>query len=55
MQTVARAQRNHRTQFLFIYSYILQFAFMWYLSYEGSLSAASAAPKGAGSVTGGKR
>jgi hypothetical protein len=30
--TVARAQRNRRTQFLFIYSYIIQFVFMWVLS-----------------------
>ncbi|KAI9838763.1 MAG: hypothetical protein M1837_002329 [Sclerophora amabilis] len=30
--TVARAQRNRRTQFLFIYSYVVQFVFMWVLS-----------------------
>ncbi|WEW61488.1 Protein transport protein yif1 [Emydomyces testavorans] len=32
MPTVARSQRNRRTQFLFIYSYIMQFLFMWILS-----------------------
>ncbi|KAL9124028.1 MAG: hypothetical protein Q9217_006601 [Psora testacea] len=32
MQTVARAQRNRRTQFLFLYSYVVQFLFMWVLS-----------------------
>ncbi|KAL9095999.1 MAG: hypothetical protein Q9163_006467 [Psora crenata] len=32
MQTVARAQRNRRTQFLFLYSYLVQFLFMWLLS-----------------------
>ncbi|KAJ9397758.1 hypothetical protein DTO282F9_5278 [Paecilomyces variotii] len=35
MHTVARSQRNRRTQFLFIYSYIVQFVFMWILSREG--------------------
>ncbi|KAI5309361.1 hypothetical protein KEM55_003408, partial [Ascosphaera atra] len=34
MSTVARAHRNRRTQFLFIYSYIFQFFFMWLLSRE---------------------
>ena len=32
MQTIARSQRSRRTQFLFIYSYVVQFAFMWWLS-----------------------
>ncbi|KAI9838865.1 MAG: hypothetical protein M1819_004072 [Sarea resinae] len=32
MHTVARAQRNRRTQFLFLYSYVVQFVFMWILS-----------------------
>lgn len=32
MLTVARSQRNRRTQFLFLYSYIVQFFFMWILS-----------------------
>ncbi|KAH7065023.1 ER to Golgi transport protein Yif1 [Macrophomina phaseolina] len=36
--TVARAQRNRRTQFLFIYSYIVQFVFMWILSRQDSSS-----------------
>ncbi|KAJ5109951.1 hypothetical protein N7532_002596 [Penicillium argentinense] len=35
MQTVARSQRNRRTQFLFVYSYVIQFVFMWVLSREG--------------------
>lgn len=34
MHTVARSQRNRRTQFLFIYSYVVQFIFMWILSRE---------------------
>ncbi|BCR88905.1 protein transporter YIF1 [Aspergillus chevalieri] len=37
MHTVARSQRNRRTQFLFIYSYIIQFIFMWVLSREGPI------------------
>lgn len=32
MQTIARGQRSKRTQFLFIYSYVVQLAFMWWLS-----------------------
>lgn len=32
MQTIAKSQRSRRTQFLFVYSYIVQFAFMWWLS-----------------------
>lgn len=32
MQTIARGQRSRRTQFLFIYSYVVQFVFMWWLS-----------------------
>ena len=32
MQTIARGQRSRRTQFLFVYSYVVQFAFMWWLS-----------------------
>ncbi|RFU31179.1 hypothetical protein B7463_g5165, partial [Scytalidium lignicola] len=32
MQTVARSQRNRRTQFLFLYSYVVQFIFMWALT-----------------------
>lgn len=39
MHTVARSQRNRRTQFLFVYSYIIQFVFMWVLSREGPSSA----------------
>ncbi|KAI4244390.1 MAG: hypothetical protein LQ352_006834 [Teloschistes flavicans] len=36
MHTVARSQRTRRTQFLFIYSYIVQFVFMWVLSRQDS-------------------
>ncbi|KAI1339340.1 YIF1-domain-containing protein [Xylariaceae sp. FL0016] len=32
MQTDTRTKRNQRTQFLFAYSYIIQFGCMWYLS-----------------------
>ncbi|KAJ3524722.1 hypothetical protein NM208_g11945 [Fusarium decemcellulare] len=32
MQTDSRAKRNQRTQFLFFYSYIVQFFFMWILT-----------------------
>lgn len=41
MHTVARSQRNRRTQFLFIYSYIIQFVFMWILSREGPVAISS--------------
>ncbi|GAQ40940.1 ER to Golgi transport protein Yif1 [Aspergillus niger] len=41
MHTVARSQRNRRTQFLFIYSYVIQFVFMWVLSREGPMAIAS--------------
>jgi hypothetical protein len=51
MHTVARSQRNRRTQFLFIYSYVIQFIFMWVLSREGPATAASAAAKGTGSLS----
>lgn len=30
--TVARSQKNRRTQFLFVYSYVVQFGFMYWLS-----------------------
>lgn len=46
--TVARAQRARRTQFLFIYSYIIQFLFMWILSREEA-AAKTVASKLAGS------
>lgn len=39
MQTVDRAQRNRRTQFLFLYSYVVQFIFMWVLSRQESATA----------------
>lgn len=46
--TVARAQRNRRTQFLFLYSYVVQFVFMWILSrQDASVSATVAKGKGA--------
>lgn len=32
MQTDTRAKRNQRTQFLFIYSYVVQLLFMWLLT-----------------------
>ena len=32
MPPMARSQRNRRTQFLFFYSYIVQFVFMWILT-----------------------
>ncbi|KAI9375841.1 ER to Golgi transport protein Yif1 [Aspergillus egyptiacus] len=48
MHTVARSQRNRRTQFLFIYSYVIQFIFMWVLSREGP-AGGSAAGSGASS------
>jgi hypothetical protein len=38
MHTVARSQRNRRTQFLFVYSYVIQFIFMWVLSREGPVT-----------------
>jgi hypothetical protein len=46
MHTVARSQRNRRTQFLFIYSYVIQFIFMWVLSREGPSATASALGNG---------
>ncbi|KAL8679844.1 MAG: hypothetical protein Q9186_003910 [Xanthomendoza sp. 1 TL-2023] len=50
LHTVARSQRNRRTQFLFIYSYVVQFIFMWILSrQDGSpaqLKTAAGAAKG---------
>ena len=39
MQTLARSQRNRRTQFLAFYSCIVQFVFMWVLSRQDSVSA----------------
>ncbi|KAH0559435.1 hypothetical protein GP486_004055 [Trichoglossum hirsutum] len=36
MHTVARSQRNRRTQFLFFYSYVVQFIFMWILTRQDS-------------------
>ncbi|KAK3673197.1 Protein transport protein yif1 [Recurvomyces mirabilis] len=32
VQIIARGQRSRRTQFLFVYSYVVQFAFMWWLT-----------------------
>ncbi|PYH94273.1 ER to Golgi transport protein Yif1 [Aspergillus ellipticus CBS 707.79] len=43
MHTVARSQRNRRTQFLFVYAYVVQFVFMWVLSREGPASIVSVA------------
>ncbi|KAL8696977.1 MAG: hypothetical protein Q9201_007375 [Fulgogasparrea decipioides] len=42
--TIARSQRNRRTQFLFIYSYIVQFVFMWILSRQDANPAQIKAP-----------
>ena len=39
MQTLARSQRNRRTQFLAFYSCVVQFVFMWILSRQDSTSA----------------
>ncbi|KKY21988.1 putative transport protein yif1 [Phaeomoniella chlamydospora] len=48
--TIAKAQRNRRTQFLFIYSYVVQFFFMWVLSREEA-AAKTVANKVAGSMS----
>ncbi|CAF9912092.1 MAG: hypothetical protein HETSPECPRED_000828 [Heterodermia speciosa] len=39
MQTVARSQRNRRTQFLAFYSCVVQLVFMWILTRQESMSA----------------
>ena len=39
MQTVARSQRNRRTQFLAFYSCVVQLVFMWILTRQDSMSA----------------
>lgn len=31
-QAIGRSQRNRRTQFLFLYAYLVQLAFMWWLT-----------------------
>jgi len=31
METLARSQRSRRTQFLFVYAYLVQLGFMWWL------------------------
>lgn len=36
MHTLARSQKNRRTQFLFIYSFVVQLVFMWVLSRQDS-------------------
>jgi len=46
MHTVARSQRNRRTQFLFLYSYIVQFIFMWILSRQDNTMSPVAVAKG---------
>ncbi|KAI9753374.1 MAG: hypothetical protein M1815_006228 [Lichina confinis] len=51
--TVARAQRNRRTQFLFVYSYIVQLIFMWILSRQDSGAAGSSKNLGSASTGGG--
>ncbi|KAL9625372.1 MAG: hypothetical protein Q9160_000435 [Pyrenula sp. 1 TL-2023] len=53
--TLARAQRNRRTQFLFVYSYVVQFLFMWILSREEAAATTVAkAAVGSGAVEGGR-
>ncbi|KAK3640778.1 Protein transport protein yif1 [Elasticomyces elasticus] len=50
MQTIARGQRSRRTQFLFVYSYVVQFAFMWWLTalnFTGGVPAAATSGKAA--------
>jgi hypothetical protein len=32
IQPIARSTRSRRMQFLFVYTYVVQFAFMWWLS-----------------------
>lgn len=49
--TLARAQRNRRTQFLFVYSYVVQLFFMWVLSREEAAATTVAAKV----VTGSKK
>ncbi|MCJ1408307.1 hypothetical protein MMC19_002382 [Ptychographa xylographoides] len=44
--TVARSQRNRRTQFLFLYAYIVQFLFMWILSKQDSSTGRAGKVKG---------
>lgn len=36
MHTLARSQKNRRTQFLFVYSFVVQLVFMWVLSRQDS-------------------
>ena len=43
--TVARSQKNRRTQFLFLYSYVVQFLFMWVLSRADSGAVKAVAAK----------
>ena len=51
--TVARAQRNRRTQFLFVYSYIVQLIFMWILSRQDSGAAGFSKKLGSASAAAG--
>ncbi|MCJ1401643.1 hypothetical protein MMC11_004860 [Xylographa trunciseda] len=44
--TVARSQRNRRTQFLFLYAYVVQFLFMWVLSKQDSSTGRAGKVKG---------
>ncbi|KAL8741766.1 MAG: hypothetical protein Q9190_005667 [Brigantiaea leucoxantha] len=56
MHTVARSQRNRRTQFLFLYSYVVQFVFMWILSRQdgGGSKGGSVIASATGGTTGAK-
>jgi protein transport protein YIF1 len=48
--TIARAQRNRRTQFLFVYAYVIQLFFMWVLSREEAAATTVATKMAAASM-----
>lgn len=50
--TLARAQRNRRTQFLFVYAYVVQFVFMWALSRQDPAAAVQQAAAATYKVSG---
>ncbi|KAK5131728.1 hypothetical protein LTR08_000617 [Meristemomyces frigidus] len=57
IQTLARSQRTTRTYFLFGYSYVVQFAFMWWLTavdVGGAVGSSKSGGGGGGKKTGGK-
>ncbi|MCJ1481105.1 hypothetical protein MMC06_001261 [Schaereria dolodes] len=51
--TVARSQRNRRTQFLFVYAYVVQFVFMWILTRQEGVIVGTVNVGGKGKVKGG--